>query len=134
MTATIRKLRCHLKTLIPGKLYSAAFCLDKGEAVVEYLILLLLLTAGYWLGKWQSRDCFTVVAARPQAAPRHCEAGGRGSLLQLRTLSLELKSLCAKVVSAQSRRTPPANRRLVRRRPRRSSPRPARWVRTWAAL
>jgi hypothetical protein len=37
--------------------------------------------------------------------------------LQLVALSLEVKSLRAKVVPAQSNRTPPAKRRLVRRRP-----------------
>ena len=37
--------------------------------------------------------------------------------LQLGVLSLELKSLRSKVVSAQGRRTPPAQRRLVRKRP-----------------
>lgn len=37
--------------------------------------------------------------------------------LQLKVLSLELKSLRSKVVSAQGRRTPPAQRRLVRKRP-----------------
>ncbi len=37
--------------------------------------------------------------------------------LQLQVLSLELKSLHCKVVSAQGRRTPPAQRRLVRTRP-----------------
>ena len=37
--------------------------------------------------------------------------------LQLKVLSLELKSLRSKVVSAQGRRTPPAQRRLVRKLP-----------------
>ena len=37
--------------------------------------------------------------------------------LQLKVLSLELKSLRSKVVSAQGRRTPPAKRRLVRKLP-----------------
>ena len=37
--------------------------------------------------------------------------------LQLKVLSLELKSLRSKVVSAQGRRTPPAKRRLARKLP-----------------
>lgn len=37
--------------------------------------------------------------------------------LQLKVLSLELKSLRSKVVSAQGRRTPPARRRLARKLP-----------------
>ena len=37
--------------------------------------------------------------------------------LQLKVLSLEVKSLRSKVVSAQGRRTPPARRRLVRKLP-----------------
>lgn len=37
--------------------------------------------------------------------------------LQLQVLSIELKSLRSKVVSAHGRRTPPAERRLVRMRP-----------------
>lgn len=50
MAATIRKLRCYLKILIPGKLYSAAFCPEKRKTFMGCLILLpLLFICGYWL-------------------------------------------------------------------------------------
>lgn len=48
--------------------------------------------------------------------------------LQLAVLSLEVKSLREKVVAAQGRRTPPAKRRLVRKRPSLTA-----WQRWWVA-
>ena len=48
---------------------------------------------------------------------RHDRIAWAQQRLQLKVLSLELKSLRSKVVSAQSRRTPPSQRRLVRKLP-----------------
>jgi transposase InsO family protein len=48
--------------------------------------------------------------------------------LQLLVLSLEIKSLREKVVAVQGRRTPPAKRRLVRKRPSLTA-----WQRWWVA-
>ena len=48
---------------------------------------------------------------------RHDRIAWAQRRLQLKVLSLELKSLRSKVVSNQGRRTPPAKRRLVRKLP-----------------
>lgn len=48
---------------------------------------------------------------------RHDRIAWAQRRLQLKVLSLELKSLRSKVVSAQGRRTPPAKRRLARKLP-----------------
>lgn len=48
---------------------------------------------------------------------RHDRVAWAQRRLQLKVLSLELKSLRSKVVSTQGRRTPPAKRRLVRKLP-----------------
>ena len=69
------------------------------------LWLLLALMAGFALGKW---------SVRRYRRDRIAWAQRR---LQLKVLSLELKSLRSKVVSAQGWRTPPAKRRLVRKLP-----------------
>ncbi len=69
------------------------------------LWLLLALLAGFALGRWSVRHY------------RRDRIAWAQRRLQLKVLSLELKSLRSKVVSAQGRRTPPANRRLVRKLP-----------------
>lgn len=73
---------------------------------MEFWILTpLLFVSGYLLGHWHNRRWrFDRVAAAKR-------------VLQLKVLSVELKSLHSKVVSAQGWRTPPAKRRLVRKLP-----------------
>lgn len=68
-------------------------------------VMPLLFASGYLLGRWHNRRW------------RHDRVAAAQRLLQLKVLSLELKSLRQKVVSAQGRRTPPAERRLVRKLP-----------------
>ncbi len=70
-----------------------------------WILIPLVFAGGYLLGRWHNRRWrYDRVAAAQQ-------------LLQLKVLSLEIKSLRQKVVSAQERQTPPAQRRLVRKRP-----------------
>lgn len=69
------------------------------------LLLPLFFVSGYLLGRWRSRHW------------RHDRVAALQRILQLNVLSLEVKSLRSKVVSAQGRCTPPAKRRLVRKLP-----------------
>ena len=66
---------------------------------------LLTLAVGFVLGRLSVRRY------------RHDRIAWAQRRLQLKVLSLELKSLRSKVVSNQGRRTPPAKRRLVRKLP-----------------
>lgn len=59
----------------------------------------------YLLGRWRNRRW------------RYDRVAAAQRLLQLKALSLELRSLRSKVLSAQGLRTPPAKRRLVRKLP-----------------
>jgi len=70
-----------------------------------WILIPLVFAGGYLLGRWQNRRW------------RYDRVAAAQRLLQLKVLSLEIKSLRQKVVSAQGRRTPPAQRRLVRKRP-----------------
>ena len=73
---------------------------------MEILLLApLLFASGYLLGRWHNRRW------------RYDRVAAAKRLLQLKVLSLELKSLRSKVVPAQCRCMPPANRRLVKRLP-----------------
>ena len=63
--------------------------------ILEFWILTLLLFAsGYLLGRWHNRR------------RRYDRVAAAQRLLQLKVLSLELKSLRSKVISAQGQRTP----------------------------
>lgn len=70
-----------------------------------FIWLLLVLVVGFGLGRWSIRHYRRDRIAYAQRR------------LQLKVLSLELKGLRQKVVSAQGRRTAPANRKLVRKLP-----------------
>jgi transposase len=83
---------------------STAF-LHGGSTLSLWILIALVFAGGYLLGRWQNRRW------------RYDRVAAAQRLLQLKVLSLEIKSLRQKVVSAQGRGTPPAQRRLVRKRP-----------------
>ncbi len=70
-----------------------------------WLLMPLLFAVGYLVGRWHNRRW------------RYDRVAAAKRVLQLKVLSLELKSLRSKVVSAQGWRTPPAKRHLVRKLP-----------------
>lgn len=73
---------------------------------MEFWVLIpLLFASGYLLGRWHNRRW------------RRDRIAWAQRRLQSQVLSLELKSLRQKVISAQGRRTPPAERRLARKLP-----------------
>jgi transposase InsO family protein len=97
-------LRWPFESRKPHRLSSPIFCAQRGFAMWFWSISLAL-AIGLGLGRWSVRHY------------RRDRIAWAQRRLQSHVLSLELKSLRQKVVSAQGRRTPPAKRRLARKLP-----------------